>query len=88
MGPDKFGIWLKAQSWAPPLKLIDIVVRNGIVHLWGTLLDERQHGAIVVAAENIRGVKAVEDNLVWVEPRSGRMVIPPPKQSTPKVNPS
>jgi CBS domain-containing protein len=59
---------LKAQPWAP-LNLVNIVVRNGIVRLWGSLLDERQRGAIVVAAENIPGVKGVEDNLVWVEPR-------------------
>jgi CBS-domain-containing membrane protein len=85
---DQLYVELKAQPWAPPLKLIDIVVRNGTVHLWGTLLDERQHRAIVVAAENIPGVKAIDDNLAWVEPRSGRMVIPPPKQSTSKVTPS
>jgi CBS domain-containing protein len=67
---------LKAQRWAP-VNFIDIAVRNGVVRLWGTLLDERQRAAIVVAAENIQGVKTVEDNLVWVEPGTG-MVIPPP----------
>jgi osmotically-inducible protein OsmY len=45
------------------------------VHLSGTLLDERHRGAIRVAAENIPGVKAVEDHLVWIDPVSG-MVMP------------
>jgi len=35
------------------------------------LLDEQQRGAIRAAAENIPGVKAVEDHLVWVDPVSG-----------------
>jgi hypothetical protein len=39
------------------------------------LLDERQRGAIRVAAERIPGVKAIEDHLVWVDPVSG-MVMP------------
>ena len=65
---------LKSQRWAP-VGLINIVVRNGVVHLSGTLLDERQRGAIRVAAERIPGVKAIEDHLVWVDPVSG-MVMP------------
>ena len=65
---------LKAQPWAP-VGLINVVVRNGVVHLSGTLLDERHRGAIRVAAERIPGVKAVEDRLVWVDPVSG-MVVP------------
>jgi len=47
------------------------VVRNGVVELWGTITDERERQAIVVAAENVPGVKAVKDNLAWVEPMSG-----------------
>jgi CBS domain-containing protein len=65
---------LKAQPWAP-VGLINVVVRNGVVHLSGTLLDERHRGAIRVAAERIPGVKAIEDHLVWVDPISG-MVMP------------
>ncbi len=65
---------LKAQPWAP-IGLINVVVRNGVVHLSGTLLDERHRGAIHVAAERIPGVKAIEDHLVWVDPVSG-MVMP------------
>lgn len=64
---------LERQPWAPT-SLIDVVVRNGVVHLWGTILDERQRQGIRVAAENTRGVKAVEDHLVWVEPTSGMVI--------------
>jgi CBS domain-containing protein len=61
---------LARQPWAP-VALIDIVVRNGVVELWGTITDERERQAITVAAENVPGVKAVKDNLAWVEPMSG-----------------
>jgi len=64
---------LRKQDWAP-LALIDISVRNGIVELWGTITDERQRQALVVAAGAIPGVKAVKDHLAWVEPMSGMVV--------------
>ena len=53
---------LKRQSWAP-IALIDVVVRNGVVELWGTITDERERQAVIVAAENIPGVKSVKDQL-------------------------
>lgn len=61
---------LKVQPWAP-VTAIDVTVRNGVVALSGIIMDERQRQALVVAAENIPGVKKVEDNVVWVEPVSG-----------------
>ena len=61
---------LKKQPWAP-VALVDIMVSNGTVELWGTIMDDRQREALVVAAENIPGVKEVQDHLVWVEPGSG-----------------
>ncbi len=64
---------LQAQKWAP-LALINVVVRNGVVDLWGTITSERQRQALIVAAENIPGVKAVKENLAWVEPMSGMVV--------------
>src|SRR5262245_6586025 len=69
---------LKQQSWAP-LGLIDVIVRNGTVELWGTILDERKRRALILAAENVRGVKGVRDHLVCVEPVSG-MTLGPPEQ--------
>lgn len=67
---------LKAQPWAP-LSAAHITVRNGVVQLSGVITDERQRQALRVAAENIPGVKNVEDNLVWVEPVSGIYVEAP-----------
>ena len=56
--------------------MINIVVRDGIVELWGTIFDEWQREALNVAAENIPGVKAVKDHMVWVEPVSGMFIEP------------
>jgi CBS domain-containing protein len=75
---------LQRQTWAP-VALIDVVVRNGIVQLWGAVTDERQRTALTVAAENIPGVKAVEDHLVWIEPTSA-MVITPADQEAQKAS--
>ncbi len=59
---------LARQAWAPQL---NIVVKNGVVELWGTITDERARKACIVAVENASGVKQVHDHLVWVEPMSG-----------------
>jgi CBS domain-containing protein len=61
---------VQKADWAPNAT-IDVVVRDGIVELWGVIVDDRQREALKVAAENISGVKAVKDHLVWVEPMSG-----------------
>jgi CBS domain-containing protein len=50
---------------------VNIVVKNGVAELWGTITDERERQACIVAVENVAGVKAVRDHLVWVEPISG-----------------
>jgi CBS domain-containing protein len=71
---------LNQQNWAP-LGLIDVIVRNGTVELWGTLLDERKRRALIVAAENVPGVNSVRDHLVWVEPVSG-VTMGPPEQAS------
>ena len=61
---------LAKEKWAP-IALINSIVRDGVVELWGTILDERERQAAKVAVENVAGVKAVIDHLVWAEPRSG-----------------
>jgi CBS domain-containing protein len=61
---------IQKQQWAPAAT-INVVVHDGVVELWGTIIDERQREALRVAAENIPGVKDVKDHLVWVEPTSG-----------------
>jgi CBS domain-containing protein len=64
---------LGKQPWAP-VALIDPVVRDGVVELWGTITDERERRAIVVAAENVPGVKVVRDHLTWIDVISGMVV--------------
>lgn len=66
---------LEQQPWAPTPS-IDIVVRDGVVNLWGVIMDERQREALMVAAENTPGVKGVVDHLAWVEPHSGLVIEP------------
>jgi CBS domain-containing protein len=67
---------LKKQPWAP-IGLIDVVVKDGVVKLSGALTDERERQAIRIAAENIAGVKKVEDHLIWIEPNTGVIVEAP-----------
>jgi CBS domain-containing protein len=61
------------RPWGPR-QSVDITVADGIVELHGTVLDDRERIALKVAAENLPGVKAVRDYLVWVEPASGLVV--------------
>jgi osmotically-inducible protein OsmY len=61
---------LGRQPWAPAA-LINVIAKDGIVELWGTITDERERQAIMVAAENVPGVKAVRDHLVWIDTASG-----------------
>ena len=64
---------LETADWAPREGL-SVTVTDGVVELNGVVLDEHERGALRVAAENVPGVKAVLDNLVWVEPVSGTVV--------------
>lgn len=66
---------IKREQWAPA-SMLNVVVRDGAVELWGVIIDERQRQALKVAAENIPGVKAVYDHLAWVEPTSGMTIEP------------
>lgn len=67
---------MQKQPWAPTA-MTNVVVHDGVVELWGVVIDERQREALKVAAENTPGVKAVKDHLVWVEPTSGMVIEPP-----------
>ncbi|MGB7692059.1 MAG: CBS domain-containing protein [Pseudolabrys sp.] len=66
---------MQKESWAPAA-MVNVVVRDGIVELWGVVIDERQREALKVAAENIPGVRAVKDHMVWLEPTSGMVIEP------------
>ena len=50
---------LDTQAWGQHAP-IDIVVRDGVVQVWGPVYDERVAQALRVAAENVPGVKGVE----------------------------
>jgi len=63
------------QPWAPH---VNIVVKDSVAELWGTITDERERQACIVTAENVAGVRAVHDHLTWVEPISG-MAFPSPE---------
>jgi CBS domain-containing protein len=64
---------LKNEPWAP-VASIDITVHDGTVDLWGTIMDERARQALIVAIENVAGVKEIKDHLAWIEPASGMVI--------------
>jgi CBS domain-containing protein len=74
---------LAKQSWASP-DLVDVIVRNGVVELWGAVTVDNQRGAVVVLAENVPGVKQVINHMVWIEPNSSMVLYPPGDDQTPK----
>lgn len=55
------------RNWAPN---VTVEVKDGIVALSGVITDEKERQACIVAAENVPGVKKVQDHLVWIEPMS------------------
>ena len=67
--------------------MIDVVVRNGVVELWGTVIDPDQRDAARVAAETVPGVTAVKCHIVWVEPMSG-MAFSDPRTRRTRPTPS
>ena len=48
--------------------LINIVVLNGVIQLWGVITNEDQRKTISIAARKTPGVRAVEDHLMLVQP--------------------
>jgi len=59
---DAFYAELQRQAWATPSS-INAVVTDRALHLWGIAPDETVRQAIVVVAENIPGVRVVEDHM-------------------------
>jgi len=49
---------LEQQKWAP-VGFLNVIVRNGVVDLWGTITDERERQALIVAAKITAVVKDV-----------------------------
>ncbi len=61
---------LAAQSWGRAGS-IRVKVVDGVAELSGGILDERERLAAKVAAENTPGVRAVSDQLVYIDPLIG-----------------
>jgi CBS domain-containing protein len=62
-------------SWRP--RGVSVLVRDGTVDLSGTIMDERERGAIRVLVENVPGVRAIRDHIVWIEAQSGMAFFSP-----------
>lgn len=60
---------LEKHDWCP--FGLNVIVRDGIVHLSGVITDEDSRQAAMVATENVSGVKKVHDHLSWVDVMSG-----------------
>lgn len=54
---------LKAEPWTRPY-LINVIVQDGAVELWGIVDSASEKKAVRVAAEVTPGVRAVNDNLI------------------------
>ena len=54
---------LGKQKWANPTGS-NVVVSDGVVHFWGTVGSEEERRALRVVAENISGVRGVEDHTI------------------------
>ena len=58
---------LKHEEWAQSA-IVNVIVSDGVVHLWGVIDSQEQRQALRVAAENIPGVKSVEEHLTFSLP--------------------
>jgi len=58
---------LARESWAP-LGQLNVIVTDGVVHLWGLADSPEQRQALQVAAREVNGVRGVEDHLGEVAP--------------------
>jgi len=71
---------IERQNWAPH---VNVIVKDGAAELHGIITDDRERQGLIVAAENVAGVKQVHDHLIWVEPISG-MAFPSTEYETTK----
>jgi CBS domain-containing protein len=71
---DKILADLERQPWAP--NYLNVLVRNGVVDLFGAVVNENERNAVRVLVENVEGVKVIKDHLVWIESVSGAPFMP------------
>jgi CBS domain-containing protein len=60
---------LKSEPWAP--RLLNVIVKDGNVGLWGVVRSDDQKDAARIAAESMAGVKSVDNNILVM--RAGMM---------------
>ncbi len=53
---------IKDEAWVSS-SYLNVVVSDGVVHLWGLVASDKERKALQIAAENTPGVKAVEQHL-------------------------
>ena len=75
---------IEKNEWQPVQ--LGVTVRDGIVHLSGMITDERFRQAVIVAAENVAGVKLVHDHLYLFDAMSGLSFRSPEDEEWAKVN--
>ena len=61
---------LRREDWAQSA-LVNVIVTDGTVHLWGVVDGDDQRKAIVVAAKEVPGVVGVENHLGLSVPTQG-----------------
>ena len=59
---------LAGEVWAN-LRTTNVVVMDGVAHLWSMVGSESERHALVVAAERIPGVRRVEEHIAVLTPR-------------------
>jgi CBS domain-containing protein len=57
---------IEGADWSP--SRLNVIVRDGIVHLDGIVTDQRCRQAAMVAAENVPGVRQIQDELCSYPP--------------------
>ena len=65
---------LRSAPWLTRSTSVSVRVREGVATVDGIINDARMRDAIRVAVQNVPGVTAVEDRIVFVEPMSGAIV--------------
>jgi osmotically-inducible protein OsmY len=60
---DKVLTQLNAEPWSRP-SLVNVIVQDGTVELWGIVESASEKKAVRIAAEVTPGVRVVNDNLI------------------------
>jgi CBS-domain-containing membrane protein len=57
---------LRAERWSSP-SLVNVIVQQGVVELWGAVDSEAKHKAVRITAEGTPGVASIKDHLVVMQ---------------------